>query len=38
MNNLDNLVDVEITKMEYEIRLNGSVHNFKAVVCNDWNH
>jgi hypothetical protein len=32
------LVDVSRTKIEYEIILNGSVHNFKAVMFNAWNH
>jgi hypothetical protein len=32
------LADVSRTKIEYEIILNGSVHNFKAVMFNAWNH
>jgi hypothetical protein len=32
------LIDVTLSKIEYEIILNGSVHNFMAIVCNAWNH
>jgi hypothetical protein len=33
-----NLIDVQRTKIENEIILNGSVHNFMVVLCNAWNH
>jgi hypothetical protein len=38
LNDRGNLIDVQITMTEYEIILNGSAHNFMAVVCNGRNH
>jgi hypothetical protein len=38
LNDAGSLFEVELSKIEYEIILNGSVHNFMVVICNAWNH
>jgi hypothetical protein len=38
LNENGSLADVCRSKIEYEIILNGSVHNFMAVMFNAWNH
>jgi hypothetical protein len=38
LNDSGSLTEIELSKIEYEIILNGSVHNFMAVMCNAWNH
>jgi hypothetical protein len=38
MDKFGSLVDVELSKIEYKIILDGPVHNFMTIMGNVWNH